>query len=299
MTAFEKQTGIKVNVRNDDEGTLANLIAVQGSHTPGDVFFTENSPPLEFLQEKGLLSKVSPATLADTPAKYNSPDGDWVGVSARVSVMVYNPSLITKSQLPTSVMQLADPKYQGKLAFAAVRDGLSADRHLGRARLGQPAALKSSARVKSNGSSRVYPGQRDDHQSGESRGAVRVRPDQPVLLVPHARPSSERPRRTRGSPSSRRTTPATCSTCREPECCESSKHKAAAQRFLAFLVSKPGCRRSSPTPDGELRVSDRLGRAGSSAPQKPFGELQPNSITLAELGDGSAAINLLRQAGLL
>ncbi|MGB6578318.1 MAG: hypothetical protein WBF34_10390, partial [Streptosporangiaceae bacterium] len=30
VTAFEKQTGITVNVRNDDEDTLANLIAVQG-----------------------------------------------------------------------------------------------------------------------------------------------------------------------------------------------------------------------------------------------------------------------------
>src|ERR1700756_5624128 len=73
VTAFEQRTGIKVSVRNDDEDTLANLIAVQGSHTAGDVFFTENSPPLEFLQEKGLLSKVNPATLADTPARYNSP----------------------------------------------------------------------------------------------------------------------------------------------------------------------------------------------------------------------------------
>src|SRR5215467_12173327 len=90
VAAFEQQTGIKVSVRNDDEDTLANLIAVQGSHSPADVFFTENSPPLEFLQEKGLLSKVSPATLADTPAKYDSPDGRWVGVSARVSVIVYN-----------------------------------------------------------------------------------------------------------------------------------------------------------------------------------------------------------------
>jgi iron(III) transport system substrate-binding protein len=104
VTAFEQQTGIKVSVRNDDEDTLANLIAVQGSHTAGDVFFTENSPPLEFLQEKGLLSKVNPATLADTPAKYDSPAGDWVGVSARVSVIVYNPSLIARSQLPTGVM---------------------------------------------------------------------------------------------------------------------------------------------------------------------------------------------------
>jgi iron(III) transport system substrate-binding protein len=72
---------------------------VQGSN-PGRRFFTENSPPLEFLQEKGLLSKVSPATLADTPAKYKLARRHWVGVSARVSVIVYNPSLISKNQLP-------------------------------------------------------------------------------------------------------------------------------------------------------------------------------------------------------
>ena len=94
---------------------------MQGSRSPADVFYTENSPPLEFLQEKGLLASVDPATLARTPARYNSPENDWVGISARVSVLVYNPSLIARSQLPASVMQLADPKYQGKLALAPVR----------------------------------------------------------------------------------------------------------------------------------------------------------------------------------
>jgi iron(III) transport system substrate-binding protein len=70
VTAFEKQTGITVNVRSDDEDTLANLIAVQGSHSPADVFYTENSPPLEFLQEKGLLSAVDTGTLAHTPSGF-------------------------------------------------------------------------------------------------------------------------------------------------------------------------------------------------------------------------------------
>ncbi len=78
------------------------------------MFYTENSPPLEFLQGKGLLSAVHSSTLAATPAKYNSPQGDWVGVSARVSVIIYNPSLISKSQLPTSVMQLADAEVPGQ-----------------------------------------------------------------------------------------------------------------------------------------------------------------------------------------
>ncbi len=35
------------------------------------------------------------------------------------------------------------------------------------------------------------------------------------------------------------------------------------------------------------------------APETPFSQLRPYPITIAELGDGSAAISLLRQAGLL
>jgi iron(III) transport system substrate-binding protein len=75
-TAFEKQTGVTVNVRNDDKDTLANLIAVQGSHTPADFFYTENSPALEFLQEKDLLASVDSSTLSHTPSQYNS---QWTG----------------------------------------------------------------------------------------------------------------------------------------------------------------------------------------------------------------------------
>ena len=50
--AFEQQTGITVNVRNDDEDTLANLIALQGSHSPADVFYTENSPRLSSCRKR-------------------------------------------------------------------------------------------------------------------------------------------------------------------------------------------------------------------------------------------------------
>ena len=40
-------------------------------------------------------------------------------MSARVSVMIYNTNLLKPSQLPTSVLQLADPQWKGKLAIAA------------------------------------------------------------------------------------------------------------------------------------------------------------------------------------
>src|ERR1700722_19975513 len=119
VAGFEKATGIAVNVRSDDEDTLANQIVLQGQNSPADVFYTENSPALAFLEKKALLAPVASGTLAKVPAKYSSAQGDWLGVSARVSVLIYNPKLIKANQLPTSVLQLADSKYQGKIAFAA------------------------------------------------------------------------------------------------------------------------------------------------------------------------------------
>ncbi len=44
VKAFERKTGIKTAVRSDDEATLANQIVQEGSNSPADVFYTENTP---------------------------------------------------------------------------------------------------------------------------------------------------------------------------------------------------------------------------------------------------------------
>ena len=63
-----------------------------------------------------------------------------------------------------------------------------------------------------------------------------------------------------------------------------------------------------PKPDVILGQHVMVGSSGvvsyrsgvvTSAPETPFAQLQPNQITIADLGDGSTAISLLRQAGLL
>ncbi|MGH2886964.1 MAG: hypothetical protein ACRDPA_30450, partial [Solirubrobacteraceae bacterium] len=54
VTKFERATGITVHVRSDDEDVLANQIAAEGTRSPADLIFTENSQVLEFLQGKGL-----------------------------------------------------------------------------------------------------------------------------------------------------------------------------------------------------------------------------------------------------
>ncbi|MGH3260268.1 MAG: extracellular solute-binding protein, partial [Streptosporangiaceae bacterium] len=298
VTAFEKQTGITVNVRNDDEDTLANLIAVQGGHSPADVFYTENSPPLEFLQEKGLLSPVDQATLSDATARYNSPGGDWAGVSARVSVLIYNPSLIAESQLPTSVMQLADPKYQGKIAFAAGETDFQPIVTSVLRTYGQAAALSWLEGIKSNAASHTVP-DNETIANEVNRGQVAfgvINEYYWYRLRAEIGASAMHSQITHFAPHD----PGYVIDVSGAAVLKSSKHQATAQKFLSFLVSKQGQEIIARASGNEQSYEYPLGSGvTTSAPETPFGQLQPNSITIADLGDGSAAIALLRQAGLL
>ena len=298
VTAFEKQTGITVNVRNDDEDTLANLIAVQGSHTPADVFYTENSPALEFLQEKGLLAPVDASTLAHTPARYNSPQGDWVGVSARVSVIVYNPSMISASQLPTSVMQLASPKYQGKLAFAPSETDFQPIVTSVLRTYGQTTALTWLEGIKTNAASHIVPDNEtivDEVNRGQVAFGV-VNEYYWYRLEAEIGASAMHSQITHFAPHD----PGYVVDVSGAAVLKYSKHQAAAQKFLAFLVSRQGEEIIGRASGNEQSYEYPLGSGvTTSAPETPFAQLQPNPITIAELGDGSAAIALLRQAGLL
>jgi iron(III) transport system substrate-binding protein len=298
VTAFEKQTGITVNVRNDDEDTLADLIAVQGSHSPADVFYTENSPPLEFLQEKGLLSPVNQATLAAATAKYNSPAGDWVGVSARVSVLIYNPSLITQSQLPTSVMQLADPKYQGKLAFAAGETDFQPIVTSVLKAYGKTATLAWLEGIKSNAASHIVPDNEtiaDEVNRGQVAFGV-INQYYWYRLQDEVGASAMHSQITHFAPHD----PGYVIDVSGAAVLKSSKHQAAAQKFVAFLVSKQGQEIIARAAGNEQSYEYPLGSGvTTSAPETPFDQLQPYPITVADLGDGSTAIALLRQAGLL
>jgi iron(III) transport system substrate-binding protein len=298
VSAFEKATGINVNVTNDDEATLADEISPPPSASPADVIWTENSPALEYLQGKGLLAKVNSSTLALTPSQYSSPQGDWVGVSARVSVLIYNPSLISKSQLPTSVLQLANPKYKGKLAFAAGETDFQPIVTSVLHSYGKTAALNWLDGIKSNASSHTYP---DNETIADevNRGAVafgvvnqyywyRLRAEEDGASSMHSDITYFAPH-----------DPGYVIDVSAAAALKHSKHLAAAQKFLAFLVSKPA-QEIIANPAKSISFEYPIASGVTTlAPETPFSQLQPYPITVGELGDGSAAIALLKQAGLL
>lgn len=295
IAAFEKRTGITVNVRSDDEDVLAQQIVTEGSRSPADVFYTENTPALQFLQDKGLLSPVKPATLAATPARYDSPQGAWVGVSARVSMLIYNPRLIARSQLPSSVMQLAGSKYKGKLALAAGETDFQPIVTSVLRAHGKAATLRWLTSVKANAAGHSYPDNEtvatDVNRGTAAFGVInqyywyRMRAEIGAGATP-SRLAYFAPR-----------DPGYVIDVSAAAVLKSSAHRAAAQKFVAFLVSK-----QAQEIIGAQSASYEYPLAAgvtTAAPETPFSQLQPDPITVGELGDGSAAIALLQQAGLL
>src|ERR1700710_963892 len=55
IAAFTKKTGIKVRVKDDDEDVLTAQLEQEGSRSPADVFYTENSNWLQQLADPHLL----------------------------------------------------------------------------------------------------------------------------------------------------------------------------------------------------------------------------------------------------
>jgi iron(III) transport system substrate-binding protein len=301
VAAFEKQTGIHVQIRSDDEDALANQIATEGASTPADLFYTENTPPLMSLEARGLLSKVDAATLSHTPSQYNSPGGDWVGISGRTSVIVYNPAVIKASKLPTQISQFASPEYKGKLAIAPQETDFQPIVIAYERAYGQAATLTWLKALKANAAGHVYP-DNETIVSEVNQGTVgfgivnqyywyRMRDEIGASRV-HAQITHLAP----GNPGY-------VIDVSGAAVLKASKHQAAAQKFLAFLVSRqaqeiiarPGLA-ANESISYEYPLADGV---TTRAPETPFSQLRPYPISIAQLGTGADAIAAMRQAGLL
>jgi iron(III) transport system substrate-binding protein len=294
VSAFEKQTGITVTVRSGDEDTLAEQIMQEGSRSPADIIYTENSPALMKLAEQHLLAPVNAGTLAAVPAGDSSPAGDWVGVSGRVSVLVYNTSQLKPSQVPSSVMDLASPEWAGKLGLAPGETDFQpiitsiADTY------GNAAALTWLKAVKSNAGSHDYP-DNETLTTEVNSGQVEI-----GLINQYYWYRLEAEAGAGGMHSALHyfadADPGYVLDVSGAAVLASSTHKTAAQKFLAFLVSAQGQRVIASSDSYEYPL-----RPGVAAHPglPPLSSLRPDPAdTIARLGDGSAALSLLQRAQL-
>ncbi|KAB0509799.1 iron ABC transporter substrate-binding protein [Pseudomonas moorei] len=116
VEGFTQETGIPVTLRNGDDTEMGNQIVQEGAASPADVFLTENSPAMVLVDNAGLFAPVDKTTLEQVDSAYRPAHGKWVGIAARSTVFVYNPSKLSETELPKSIMDLAAPAWKGRWA---------------------------------------------------------------------------------------------------------------------------------------------------------------------------------------
>lgn len=115
---FAAETGISVEFKQGDSADLALTIEQEGERSPADVFISQSPGATAYLDDKGLLRALPQTTLDRVAAEDRAGDGNWVGLSGRVRVLVYNTDLVSPEELPTTVEELTGDAYRGKVGMA-------------------------------------------------------------------------------------------------------------------------------------------------------------------------------------
>jgi iron(III) transport system substrate-binding protein len=115
---FEQETGTDVEVRYGDSAELAATIAEEGDGSPADVFFAQDPGSLGAVSAEGLLAELPAALLERVSERFRDPEGRWVGTSGRSRVIAYNTEELSENDVPDSVFDLTDPRWEGRVGVA-------------------------------------------------------------------------------------------------------------------------------------------------------------------------------------
>jgi iron(III) transport system substrate-binding protein len=271
---------------------LANQIVQEGSASPADVFYSENSPALALLSEQGKLAPVSATARKQVPANFSSPNGDWVGVAGRAVVLAYNPEKLATAAVPASMMDVGGPTWSGKVGiapsgadFQAIVAGIVKS-------AGVPAATTWLEGLKRNG--QVYPSNSAIMQA-VNRGEI------PAGIIYHYywfRDQAES-----GDNSANvelhyfgNQDPGAFLSISGAAVLKSSTHQASAQKLVQFLSGKEGQTALADSDDFEYPLNASV---PANPKLKPLAELGLPKTVLADVGNGKQVVKLLQQVGLL
>lgn len=114
---FRRETGIEVNVIDDDADKLLVRLEKEGKNSPCDLFMTVDAGRLDRAKDKGLLQPITDKALLElVPAQFRDKNGYWLAQTVRSRIIVYSKERVDTNQLST-YEDLALPKWKGKLVM--------------------------------------------------------------------------------------------------------------------------------------------------------------------------------------
>ena len=290
LKKFAEDTDISVDIRYGDSTDLALLIAEEGESSPADVFFSQSPGAVEYLGGEGLLAEVDSQALDLVDEAYRSADGDWIGISGRQRVLVYNSDEVSPDELPDSVLDLTGSEYEGRVGIAPTNASFQDFVTAMRQQIGDEEALAWLTAMSDNGSP-TFP----DNNSivdAVARGEL------PFGLVNHYynyRYLAEDD----GAPSRNHVFPGgdigALLIESSATVLSSSDKQEEAQRFIAFLLSEES-QRYFAEETFEYPLIDGVEPA---ADLPPLDSLELPDVDIQDLGGLERTVELIEESGLL
>jgi iron(III) transport system substrate-binding protein len=112
----EENDDIDLQVRYADSPTMAAQLLEEGDKSPADVFYSQDAGAIGAIED--MLGPLPEGVADEVPAEYRDNKGRWTGVTGRIRTLVYNTDELKEADLPTSVLDLTDPKWKGKIGIA-------------------------------------------------------------------------------------------------------------------------------------------------------------------------------------
>jgi len=288
---FKRESGLDVRVRYSDSADAAATLIEEGDATPADVFLSQDAGALGAVQEEELLQPLPPRLLEEVDARFRSPEGRWVGVTARARTIAYDKRELDEADLPDTVLDLTDRRWRGRVAWAPTNPSFESFVTGLRRLRGDDVARRWLEQMVANGTKR-YPNNiavRDAIVSGEidaglinhyyvAEAIADEGADYPVALSfpPDGDPGS-------------------LINVSGAAVLAGAENRAAAERFVAFLLGREAQRYfADETKEYPLAAGVRPDPA-----LRPLGDIEAPALDLADLSDLQGSVALIREAGAL
>ena len=288
---FTEETGIEVELRNGKDLELSNQLVQEGDASPADVFLTENSPAMSQVEKAGLFEELPADLVAPIPAQYRPTSGLWTGFVARSTVLVYNTDTVQESELPDSILDLADPEWAGRLSFSPTGADFQAIVAAVLETEGEEATRAWLEGIKANGT--VYDGNNvvlEAVDSGESEVGIIYHYYWYRDLEEGGDVSDDSALHFFGDQD-----PGAFVSVSGAGVLASSDDKSDAEKFVQFLVDETGQQALADSYALEYPLNPAV---QLDPPVKPFSELDPPQVNVSDL-DAEAVVGLMTEVGFL
>lgn len=132
LNDYGETAGVKVRTVFDAESTKTvglteRLISEAAAGNPRcDLFWNNEILNTLRLEREGILDIYVSPTHDTYPSEFRSANDTWHGFAARARVLIVNTDLVPEDQRPTSIHDLADPQWRGRVGIAKPLFGTTA-----------------------------------------------------------------------------------------------------------------------------------------------------------------------------